>query len=323
MIRNLCEDIARMGFVVVAPLTGSCDGHGQDILDAILKSKSDTPLHPALAYVDWDRTAILGHSFGGDHSAGVATWAPGLKAVVVSHSFEYGKNIGKITIPVMCMSGSNDRRANQAMLPQYEMCKADHKVYASVQGGSHMEPAQGGRLNKYAAHFLACHVRELQTSCDKVYGNAEDSMCKEVDTDICLRSAAPDFSTDSNATTTAYASTTTTSTSTRRFLSSTTTATITGTVTATTTMSTSTTPSPKTCHADCAKWSKGRQWWTTYPWNGKEGVPLCFWWKCNGCSECQNTPGRCIDWCSHETALKQRTQTCTVNDACADCDICK
>merc|ERR1711981_327814 len=113
------------------------------------------------------------------------------KAVVVSHSFEYGKNIGKITIPVMCMSGSEDRMANRGMLPQYEMCKADHKVYAAVQGGRHMEPAQGGRLNKYAAHFLACHVRELQTSCDIVYGFAEDNMCKAAPTSTCLRITGP------------------------------------------------------------------------------------------------------------------------------------
>merc|ERR1712216_129798 len=196
-----------MGFVVVAPLTGSCDGHGQDIQEAISKTKSEPPLHPGLAYVDWDRGAIFGHSFGGDHAAGAVTWAPWLKAVVVSHSFEYGKNIAKITTPVMCMSGSNDRRADRAMLPLYKICKADHKVYASVTGGGHMEPAQEGRLNKYAAHFLACHVRDLQTSCDKVYGNAEDSMCKQVDTSICLRSAGPDFSpADPNATTTANTS---------------------------------------------------------------------------------------------------------------------
>merc|ERR1712224_10088 len=113
-----------------------------------------------------------------------------------------------------------------------------------------MEPAQEGRLNKYAAHFLACHVRDLQTSCDKVYGDAEDSMCKQVDTSICLRSAGPDFSlADPNATTTANTGTAITSTTTtagtttaRRFLSST---------SVTTTANSSTTPSPKTCDASC------------------------------------------------------------------------
>lgn len=324
MIWKFCEEVARMGFVVVAPMTGTCNGHGMDMFDATWKSKSDNPLHPALAHVDWNRTAIFGHSFGGDHAAGVATWAGGswggMKAAVISHSFEYGKNIGGITMPVMCMSGSRDGRANRGMLPQYYASKAESKVYAAVQGGGHMEPAQGGRLNKYAAHFLACHVQESQASCDKVYGHAEDSMCSTVDTSICLRSAAPDFSPpDSNATTTSYTSARTTSTRTSRFLSSTTTATI----TATTTTTTGAAPSPKTCHADCAMWSEGRQWWTTYPWNGKEGVPMCFWWKCNGCSQCQKAPGGCIDWCNHQKALDSKTRTCTVNDACADCDICK
>merc|ERR1739848_912101 len=120
----------------------------------------------------------------------------------------------------------------------------------------------------------------------------------------------PDFSPDPNATTTTHASTATTSTTT-------------ATTTATVITTTSVGGPPKTCHADCAMWSKGRQWWTTYPWEGKEGVPLCFWWKCNGCSQCQNAPGRCIYWCSNEKALKSQTRTCTVNEACADCDICK
>merc|ERR1712151_1342253 len=52
------------------------------------------------------------------------------------------------------------------------------KILAQVQGAQHMEPESPGRLNPFDAHFLGCHVAGLQTSCDKVYGNGADTLCK-------------------------------------------------------------------------------------------------------------------------------------------------
>jgi len=196
VLYKLCADVVKMGFVVISPLTQDCHGHGQDQLDAIQKAKSNPSLHPALAHVDWNRTAIFGHSFGGMHCSWKAysSIAPWLNAVVVSHGWYLG-DASRIDIPIMYMSGSYDRNANSAMWPAYQDNKvAKYKVYAAVNGGGHMEPAQGGRLNRYAAHFLACHVQEMQESCDKVYGFGEDSMCNAVDASTCLRSDGPGFS---------------------------------------------------------------------------------------------------------------------------------
>jgi len=115
----------------------------------------------------------------------------------------------------MFMSGCRDRRANRYMSGTYWKSPADYKVFAAVSGGKHMEPFGPGRLNPYAAHFLACHVRHLQESCDKVYGNGEDSMCEKVATSTCWRSAkgplAPNTTTVTTTTTT-YTGTTTTTT---------------------------------------------------------------------------------------------------------------
>merc|ERR1719160_373621 len=111
------------------------------------------------------------------------------------------------------MSGSHDHFANRNFDSGYWKSKAVYKSFAAVSGGRHMEPFHEGRLNAYAAHFYACHLLKQQTSCDKVYGNAEDSMCTKVRTSVCLRSDGPDF--DPNATTTTGPTTTTTTSTTR------------------------------------------------------------------------------------------------------------
>jgi len=197
VLYKLCAEVVKMGFVVISPLTHNCGGHGWDQVDAISKAKSNPSLHPALAHVDFSRTALFGHSFGGMHVGWLAyrSVVPWLNAVVVAHGWFLGEGASRIDIPVMFMSGSHDRNANSAAWPAYlDNRVAPYKVYASVNGGSHMEPAWGGRLNGYAAHFLACHVREMQASCDKVYGFGEQSMCNAVDTSACFRSAGPQFS---------------------------------------------------------------------------------------------------------------------------------
>merc|ERR1719352_1522791 len=68
IITDLVESVASLGFVVVAPATsgGRCDdNHWKDMLHALDGSKANTGLHPALKHVDWNRTAIFGHSMGG------------------------------------------------------------------------------------------------------------------------------------------------------------------------------------------------------------------------------------------------------------------
>merc|ERR1712113_383522 len=67
IITDLVESVASLGFVVVAPATsgGRCDdNHWKDMLHALDGSKNNTTLHPALAHVDWNNTAIFGHSMG-------------------------------------------------------------------------------------------------------------------------------------------------------------------------------------------------------------------------------------------------------------------
>merc|ERR1712070_442863 len=59
------------------------------------------------------------------------------------------------------------------------------KVLAEVQGADHMYPATNGALNPFDAHFLGCHVADLQTSCNKIYGTGQGTICKANSMTLC------------------------------------------------------------------------------------------------------------------------------------------
>jgi len=82
----------------------------------------------------------------------------------------------QITIPSMFTTGTEDHAGR--LRSAFELCPGRPKILAQVEGASHMEPADHGRLNPFDAHFLGCHLANLTTSCDKVYGKAAGSLCK-------------------------------------------------------------------------------------------------------------------------------------------------
>jgi hypothetical protein len=97
-----------------------------------------------------------------------------IKGLVASHGASGGA-APNLTMPSMFCSGGEDRRGKNRQA--FNACPSKWKVFAEVNGARHMEPAGAGRLNPFDAHFLGCHVANLTTSCDKIYGNAPDSIC--------------------------------------------------------------------------------------------------------------------------------------------------
>merc|ERR1719446_968568 len=186
IITDLVESVASLGFVVVAPATsgGRCDDkHWKDMLHALLGSKAKVSLHPALKHVDWNRTAIFGHSMGGYATLLAASEAVKkpeqyhLKAAVASHGYIGDPSpAAGITVPTMFTTGEEDHA--QHLKAQFDLCKGHPKILAQVQGAQHMEPESPGRLNPFDAHFLGCHVAGLEASCNKVYGNGADTLCR-------------------------------------------------------------------------------------------------------------------------------------------------
>lgn len=138
----------------------------------------------ALQHVDYSKAGIFGHSFGSAWATDAVRRAMeepnkyNVKAAVFSHG---GSDASGITIPSMFATG----RGGGADWGMYESSPADHKVFVHAAGAGHMEPSQGGRMNPFDAHFLGCHVANLEGSCDKIYGDGDDSVCKATPMDGC------------------------------------------------------------------------------------------------------------------------------------------
>lgn len=189
MIPDLIESVASLGMVVVAPATsaGKCDdNHWVDMLHAIEGSKAKTSLHSALQHVDWSKVGIMGHSMGGyaslngasDVAANPSKYSFSLKAMLDSHGYigDYDKAAPKIHIPAMFTTGTEDHASR--LKGAFDLVSSKNKVLAQVSGADHMYPATNGALNPWDAHFLGCHVADLASSCNKIYGTGSDSICK-------------------------------------------------------------------------------------------------------------------------------------------------
>merc|ERR1712226_1186133 len=95
-----------------------------------------------------------------------------------SHGYigDFDQAAPKISIPAMFTTGTEDRAGR--LKGAFDLAKSTNKVLAQVTGADHMYPATNGALNPWDAHFLGCHVADLQNSCTKIYGSGSDSICK-------------------------------------------------------------------------------------------------------------------------------------------------
>merc|ERR1712078_571904 len=102
-----------------------------------------------------------------------------------SHGYigEYASAAPKIEIPAMFTTGSEDHQSH--LKGAFDAVKSKSKVLAEVQGADHMFPAENGALNPFDAHFMGCHVADLQTSCNKIYGTGQGTICKANTMTLC------------------------------------------------------------------------------------------------------------------------------------------
>merc|ERR1719453_2843210 len=171
--------VASVGFVILAPQTGDCNQHGDDIYLNLAWCKGNSSLNPVLRHVDWTRAGIFGHSFGSAWATDAVTKAVKepdvyhVKASLFSHG---GSNGAGCTVPAMATSG----RGSRGMWSLFSSIPGRPKVYAEAPGAGHMEPIQGGRLNTYTSYFLHCHVADNKDSCTHVYGGSgHPSICQD------------------------------------------------------------------------------------------------------------------------------------------------
>lgn len=180
---DLSNSIASLGIVVVAPW--ACGQLDDQQLWAVAGSEKHQDLHPVLSRVDFTKVGLIGHSMGAawTFSSGVRAHDYDVKAIVASHGASTNA-AAKLPsdLAVMCATGSGDPK-RRFLWYAYLDTPARPRIYAELSGGRHMEPEGPGRLNEFDAHFLGCYLLPDKTararSCDKIYGNGTDTLCKK------------------------------------------------------------------------------------------------------------------------------------------------
>jgi len=178
---GLCRGIASFGIVVVAVTQGTCGEWSVQQMHAVTGSQQNSQLHMVLPYVDFSSIGVIGHSEGGAYTMESATKANQfpIKAGVFSHggSSNAAPDIPS-NLPVFFVSGTADPRRRR-LYWAYQATTSVPRIFATILGGKHMYPAHGSPMNEMMAHFLACYLLPRKESCEIIYGDGQDSLCKK------------------------------------------------------------------------------------------------------------------------------------------------
>jgi len=184
---DLLYSTASLGIVVVAPAGGVCGDWTQQQLHAVSGSQKMQYLHPALSHVNYDSVGVMGHSQGGAFTMGSATHAHeyNIKAMVASHggSPNAAPHI-PADVPCLFSTGTSDPKRHKLWWA-YDPTPGRPSIFANLVGGSHMEPTRSGNMNEFLAHFLGCYTIPRQESCEKIYGNTNDTLCHKYEMADC------------------------------------------------------------------------------------------------------------------------------------------
>merc|ERR1712014_261211 len=167
-------------------------------MHAVTGSQQNPQLHMVLHYVDFSSIGVIGHSEGGAYTMESATKANQfpIKAGVFSHggSSNAAPDIPS-NLPVFFVSGTADPRRRK-LYWAFQATSSVPRIFATIEGGNHMYPAHGSPMNEMMAHFLACYLVPSKDSCDIIYGDGPDSLCKANpmgDCDIITESTDANF----------------------------------------------------------------------------------------------------------------------------------
>jgi hypothetical protein len=160
-----------------------------DYLRALKASKTGgATLHPALATADWSRIGVVGQSMGAKFALPAVANKysdPNIKAVLMSG--DVPSHNYSLDVPMMFTTGSLDMaNRNGSITDYFGNATSSHRILAELKGAFHMEPQEGERLNLYTSQFLSCHVSQVESACDMIYGNASDSLCNANQYTACI-----------------------------------------------------------------------------------------------------------------------------------------
>lgn len=181
-------------FVIIAPATASCGKTKcgsvpacqdlRDLYTALVQSRENRKLHPALAAADFDRVGVLGHSMGAKHAPTFVTAHPdaNIKALVASHGGDANQTaLSALGVPAMFTTTADDTSSDRQ--PQiynaFNSAASVHKVFARLATGGHQEPrtAKGGQLGEMTSYFLSGHVNLNDEHKARIYGTGPSTLC--------------------------------------------------------------------------------------------------------------------------------------------------
>jgi len=177
---DLCYNIASLGIVVVAVRQGTCGDLTTQQLHAVFGSEDNAQLHPALKHVNYKSVGIAGHSMGGAWTMNTATMAQNysIKAAIASHGVSQpaAPRLAQ-GFPMMFVAGTADPKTHKVYWA-YQATPPGRRIFANIIGDNHMAPLHGSPINTMMAHFLGCYIIPRQESCNIIYGDDPDSLCK-------------------------------------------------------------------------------------------------------------------------------------------------
>ena len=103
-----------------------------------------------------------------------------IAAAVAMHPAQFPLLKNSPMVPVLFTTGSADAIVPPSTTQKfYQFTEPTGKAIAEITGATHFEPTTVGknRLTPYVTAMFDCHIKEITTSCNMVYGTAQGSMC--------------------------------------------------------------------------------------------------------------------------------------------------
>ena len=167
------DSVASFGYIVMAPMSCKylwCEFFDRDVYHTLEVAFENPSLHPALAKADYNSTALMGHSMGGDAVTRVSTWAESvskyhLKAtagLMPAVEVDPLTSDTEIKVPYFFVAGSADDVISSSRVhTAYEKDPNSYKAFVTYKGADHNDPTNLGHMHQlgFMIQFFECHTK--------------------------------------------------------------------------------------------------------------------------------------------------------------------
>jgi len=186
--------VARHGFIVVAPAScsvGKCgSAFPHDMFTTITECQRDKSLHPSLAWADFTRVGMYGHSLGASHAVLDARQAKNysIKAVVAQHACNFinAKALQEVECPVMVTGGDLDDICGPDGQEEMYRNFTQEKALVIIKNAKHTNPT--GRARSQQAQLeLKLTMEWLRSYVRGEHGHTvhQEELCANPGVSVC------------------------------------------------------------------------------------------------------------------------------------------